>query len=322
MKNVISLAISLILLQACDQSAPVYVGGARNFESDQLARTVVVRYCKQVQIGGTLGTIGGLSGIFGEAKVDEWCNCAYKNLETTYSYASLESFESAGILDEIALDIRIAIPDEVATCISESSVPERGIAARDSTADVIRANNNIVKRTYGYGNFFEFKKEAVSLNQCVFVGGTPWPLKDRNTFDIFAGPIFIDRIESSSTVHFADYVWDTYKNDVSATFRMPLMVKLTEVTPHRHEVITRIDRYERDAYWSTLKVLAGGQEYEGYVPYDLRENGRGFEPNKNIEKVTLSRDVSAYFNIDRELLRGNRYAARFNENCVLSLVEL
>ena len=77
--------------------------------------------------------------LFGEQKVNEWCDCAYSTMSAKYSNLDLANAPDAGDLDERATAIKREIYLATAQCMDKSSVPARGSAIKTDFASLLRA---------------------------------------------------------------------------------------------------------------------------------------------------------------------------------------
>lgn len=101
-------------------------------------RAIVVQNCRSVET--TLGmSVPPMIQIFGETKVDEWCDCTYQNLRTRFTAEQIGSAPSAGMFDETANAISGALYLSLANCMTnDTQVPQQVLEMKDTYAELIK----------------------------------------------------------------------------------------------------------------------------------------------------------------------------------------
>jgi hypothetical protein len=119
--------VTLTLISCSEVTAP--------FEG----RATVVQNCRSVET--TLGlSVPPMIQIFGETKIDEWCDCTYDDLRTKFTAEQIASAPSAGMFDETASAISGALYLSLASCITnDTQVPQQTLEMKNMYAEVIRA---------------------------------------------------------------------------------------------------------------------------------------------------------------------------------------
>jgi hypothetical protein len=79
---------------------------------------------------------------FGQAKVDEWCECAYNEVSKTFTNEQIASAGDAGFYDPITEKLSAAITFSTASCIKNSEVPAEGRKQANDYADMLVQGHN------------------------------------------------------------------------------------------------------------------------------------------------------------------------------------
>ncbi len=190
-----------------------------------------------------------------------------------------------------------------------------------------------------------------------WLGSYPYPLKyNGSALEIFNAPLLMNgpfdgKERTPPRVAYGDYILSEYKDQVALSLYPPVIYKFIGKERHVYDVLTEQDKYQEQMYWSEISVWQDGVERRGYVPFDASE-GTAYTVNKlystNAPFVNLDSEESirralaadyidleqpltgskvapdsfaAIFDLDVSKIGGNRYYARWDDKCRLSLVE-
>ncbi len=82
-----------------------------------------------------------MESLFGEAKADEWCTCAYNTVSKEFSAEQIVAADGAGTLDPVNQALPKSVALATASCMAKSDVPEQGKPIRDAFVNWLRASN-------------------------------------------------------------------------------------------------------------------------------------------------------------------------------------
>lgn len=192
-----------------------------------------------------------------------------------------------------------------------------------------------------------------------WLGSYPYPLKyNGSALEIFNAPLLMNgpfdgKQGTPPRVEYADYILSEHKDQVALSLYPPVIYKFIGKERHVYDVLTEQDKYQEQMYWSEISVWQDGVERRGYVPFDASDveivsqvnrlystdapvlidiNDRLSAP-RGLARDYIDLEVpltgskvvpdsfAAIFGLDESKIGGNRYAARWDDSCKLSLVE-